>query len=105
MASSEHADDLATCPECGGTAMSSETPCSRCQDPQQDAYTDDQCQYCGAYVSQRYRRVSGDNNDIAHACPTCTTGREITNGAAANPDHVPDEIQQGHATIDEVTQR
>lgn len=82
MASSEHADDLATCPECGRTAMSEETPCSRCQDPVDD-YDDDQCQNCGAHVSDTFRRVLGDNDDIAHACQACTPRTEHYHGRVA----------------------
>lgn len=68
-------DDLDECPECGRSAMDSDTPCSRCQPPQPDEteedFDKDQCQNCGAHVSKRFRRVRGDNNDIAHACREC----------------------------------
>jgi len=30
-----------------------------------------QCQNCGASVSEQYRRVMGDNDDVVHACPAC----------------------------------
>lgn len=30
-----------------------------------------QCQNCGGDVTEQYRRVFGDNNDVVHACPHC----------------------------------
>lgn len=70
-------DDLAECPECGESAMSEETPCSRCQPPQpdtadgQEGYSKEQCQNCGSHLSEAFRRVKGDNQNVAHACPDC----------------------------------
>lgn len=86
MASSQHADDLATCPECGRSAMSEETPCSRCQEPEEEDedYGDDQCQNCGRHVSETFRRVLGDNENIAHACQACTPRTEHYHGRVAD---------------------
>ncbi len=70
----EDEDELDECPECGRSAMSSDTKCSRCQPPQPDEtedFDDDQCQNCGAFVSETFRRVRGDNDNVAHACREC----------------------------------
>lgn len=70
----EDDDELDECPECGRSAMSSDTPCSRCQPPQpneSENFDKDQCQNCGAHVSKRFRRVRGDNQNLAHACREC----------------------------------
>lgn len=87
MASSEQQtlDELDACPECGESAMSSDTPCSRCQPPQPtdeadaedddgdgEEIGDDRCQNCGSHVSEAFRRVCGDNDNVAHACAKCS---------------------------------
>jgi len=79
MASSEQQtlDELDICPECGESAMSSDEACARCQPPEpddegeDDEFDRDQCQNCGSHVSERFRRVCGDNDNIAHACAEC----------------------------------
>jgi NAD-dependent SIR2 family protein deacetylase len=45
------------------------------------------CQNCGAFVSQSFVRVFGQNGDLA-ACPNCTEQREMAHGEG-----VPDEHQ------------
>lgn len=42
-----------------------------------------QCRYCGAYVSSRFCRVYGDNDDEAHRCPECDSWTRIQSGSAA----------------------
>lgn len=79
---SEYTDEeeLAECRECGRSAMNEETPCSRCQPPtpqddkregEGEDYSKEQCQNCGSHVSERFRRVRGDNQNVAHACREC----------------------------------
>lgn len=97
MASSEdYADELDTCPECGRSAMSSETPCSRCQPPTpetpdddgggEDEYRESQCQNCGSHVSESFRRVLGDNENVAHACSNCSPRNSEYPGRVAGVD-------------------
>jgi len=75
MASSQQTlDELDVCPECGDSAMSSDRECARCQPPQPDEeedYGNDECQNCGSHVSETFRRVCGDNDNVAHACAEC----------------------------------
>lgn len=40
------------------------------------------CSACGAFVSRRFRRVFGDNDDEVDACLNCTTVRQLTEGAS-----------------------
>lgn len=42
-----------------------------------------QCKNCGKTVSQQWAKVNGDNNDEIHACPRCSTYREVEGGKAA----------------------
>ncbi|MFD1515652.1 DUF7563 family protein [Halomarina rubra] len=42
------------------------------------------CENCSAAVSTQYARVLGDNDDTVHACPNCTTLRDVSDGAAAD---------------------
>jgi len=44
------------------------------------------CENCGASVTDQFARTLGDNDDRVHACPDCTTGTAVMNGAAAKPD-------------------
>lgn len=41
------------------------------------------CRGCGAHVSADYARVSGDNDDVVHACLRCSTKEDLRDGAAA----------------------
>jgi hypothetical protein len=36
------------------------------------------CGHCGAFVTPRFARVFGDNDDQVHGCPACTTLAELT---------------------------
>lgn len=49
------------------------------------------CQNCGGHVSRQYRRALGDDSDVAHACPECTSKEDIYRGAASNPDYADEE--------------
>lgn len=40
-----------------------------------------QCRNCGAYVSARFARVFGDNNDEVYNCIECSTLRDLQQGA------------------------
>ncbi|MCU4742747.1 hypothetical protein OB955_15985 [Halobacteria archaeon AArc-m2/3/4] len=36
-----------------------------------------QCVNCGNQVTRQFARVFGDNRDVVHACPDCSTYREM----------------------------
>lgn len=42
-----------------------------------------ECQNCGAHVSERFARVCGDEDNIAHTCPRCDSKGAIRAGSAA----------------------
>ncbi|WP_337653296.1 DUF7563 family protein [Halomontanus rarus] len=44
------------------------------------------CRNCGTQVTRQFARVFGDNGDVVHACPDCTTYREMK-FAGYVPDH------------------
>ena len=35
------------------------------------------CVNCGSQVTRQFARVFGDNRDVVHACPDCSTYREM----------------------------
>lgn len=35
------------------------------------------CISCGTQVTRQFARVFGDNRDVVHACPDCSTYREM----------------------------
>ncbi len=35
------------------------------------------CVSCGTQVTRQFARVFGDNRDVVHACPDCSTYREM----------------------------
>lgn len=43
------------------------------------------CQNCESFVSRRFSRVFGDNNDIVHYCPECNTFSELFDGGGSHP--------------------
>lgn len=45
----------------------------------------DTCHHCGSHVSDRFARVFGDDDHVAHACTNCTDWGAISNGAAMAP--------------------
>jgi len=96
-------DDLAACPRCGRSAISNDEPCARCQ-PLEGEHADDRCQYCGSRVTNDFRRVQGDNDNVAHACFGCAAAREIFEGAAAQTGYIPDDVQSGLTDPTEVKQ-
>lgn len=46
----------------------------------------DDCRRCGAIVTRKFALVMGDNDNHVWACPACSMGVELINGAAADPD-------------------
>lgn len=40
------------------------------------------CKHCESYVSHKFLRVFGDNDNEVHACLNCTSMRELVQGAA-----------------------
>ncbi|AEH38879.1 hypothetical protein Halxa_4277 [Halopiger xanaduensis SH-6] len=49
------------------------------------------CKHCGAHVTDRFRRVFGDESDRVHRCSECDTYARLTRGSAAGKDvEVPD---------------
>ena len=38
---------------------------------------------CGAFVSDAFARVFGDNDDAVHSCLECGTGTAVKNGGAS----------------------
>ncbi|AOP12862.1 small CPxCG-related zinc finger protein [Natrialba magadii ATCC 43099] len=44
------------------------------------------CEYCGAHVTDRFRRVFGDDDDRAHRCNECDSYRRLSRGSAAGKD-------------------
>ncbi|MFA9502656.1 hypothetical protein ACERIM_07720 [Natrinema sp. H-ect1] len=55
------------------------------------------CQHCGAHVTDRFRRVFGDDEDRAHRCGDYDTYARLSRGSAAGVDvAVPDpETSEG----------
>ena len=51
------------------------------------------CQRCGEPVDSRFRRLFGDDDDVAHGCTECYSMTAIKRGAASAPDR--------HGRIDE----
>jgi hypothetical protein len=43
------------------------------------------CQGCGSYVTERFTRVFGDNEDDVYACLECSTMRELRAGSGVTP--------------------
>lgn len=46
-------------------------------------YREDRCQNCGGHTTDRFRRVLGDNDNIAWACPECHGHESLYRRAAA----------------------
>jgi hypothetical protein len=42
-----------------------------------------QCNNCGEYVTERFARVFGDNDDEVFACTSCAVLRELYDGRAS----------------------
>ncbi|WP_135828956.1 DUF7563 family protein [Halorussus halobius] len=49
------------------------------------AFTAEQgeCRHCGAFVTDEFRRVFGDDHDRAHRCSECDTYARLSRGSAA----------------------
>ncbi|MWV39555.1 MULTISPECIES: hypothetical protein [Natrialba] len=52
--------------------------------PMESSTAGARCRNCGTHVTQQFARVFGDNGDVVHGCPSCTTYREMQSG-----DHLP----------------
>ncbi|MCU4754156.1 hypothetical protein OB919_19595 [Halobacteria archaeon AArc-curdl1] len=48
--------------------------------PTESKTTGTRCRNCGTHVTQQFARVFGDNGDVVHGCPSCTTYREMQSG-------------------------
>ncbi|ELY80576.1 hypothetical protein [Natrinema pallidum] len=48
--------------------------------PMESSTAGARCRNCGTHVTQQFARVFGDNGDIVHGCPSCTTYREMQSG-------------------------
>jgi len=46
------------------------------------------CVSCGSQVTRQFARVFGDNRDVVHACPECSTYREMKTS-----DFIPEELR------------
>ncbi|WP_210423568.1 DUF7563 family protein [Halorussus marinus] len=46
----------------------------------------DQCQFCGTHVTEQFRRVFGDDQDIVHRCIECDTITRLQKGTGAGRD-------------------
>ena len=46
------------------------------------------CVNCGNQVTRQFARVFGDNRDVVHACPECSTYREMKTA-----DFIPEELR------------
>ena len=44
------------------------------------------CHNCNSFISQRFARVFGDNQDRAHACIECSTLHSLREGNAGEND-------------------
>ncbi|WP_280587800.1 hypothetical protein [Halorubrum sp. Boch-26] len=56
-----------------------------------DRSADDACRHCGGHVTERFRAVSGDVDDVAHRCLGCDCFRRVSRGSAAgNETGLPD---------------
>ncbi|WP_224332865.1 DUF7563 family protein [Haloprofundus halobius] len=54
------------------------------------------CQSCGSKVSESFRRVFGDDDDVAHRCRRCDSDRRIGKGSAAGQNvDVPERSEPG----------
>ncbi|WP_263020306.1 DUF7563 family protein [Natronobiforma cellulositropha] len=50
--------------------------------------TSPRCVTCGNQVTRQFARVFGDNRDVVHACPDCSTYREMKTS-----DYIPKEVR------------
>nr|WP_207891150.1 hypothetical protein [Natrarchaeobius chitinivorans] len=48
--------------------------------PMESSTAGARCRNCGTHVTQQFARVFGDNGDVVHGCPGCTTYREMQSG-------------------------
>lgn len=54
-----------------------------------------QCRFCDRHVTDTFRRVHGDNDDVAHRCLGCDCFRRVSRGSAAGVNvDLPDPADQ-----------
>lgn len=51
--------------------------------PLLDAEDKTECRFCGESVSKDFRRVFGDQDDVAHRCRECDVFSRLQRGSAA----------------------
>ncbi|MDZ7729864.1 MAG: hypothetical protein U5K37_00895 [Natrialbaceae archaeon] len=56
--------------------------------PQSDSTSAPHCRSCGNRVTRQFARVFGDNRDTVHACPECSTYREMKTS-----DFIPEDLR------------
>lgn len=44
------------------------------------------CHNCESFISRKFARVFGDNDDRAHACIECSTLHSLRDGEASGPE-------------------
>lgn len=47
---------------------------------ERDRHADTHCTNCGGFVTPRFARVFGDNQNRVERCLNCTTSRDLCNG-------------------------
>lgn len=52
------------------------------RDERTDAEPRQQCMNCGQFITRRFARVFGDNEDRVHACIQCSTLNSLREGKA-----------------------
>ena len=45
-----------------------------------------ECQSCGGFVTERFARVFGNNQDEVHGCLDCMSNTDVKNGGAHDVD-------------------
>lgn len=63
-----------------------------------NAGTNNECLGCGGHVQPGTIRVYGDNAGRLYACPSCSTPRDLRQGAGKNPEYDP-ETHRGSSTM------
>lgn len=48
----------------------------------EETLAEDRCRNCGAFVTDRFARVFGDNEDRVFGCFDCMTATDVKNGLA-----------------------
>lgn len=51
-----------------------------------DVPSESRCRHCDSHVTDEFRRVFGDGEDVAHRCAKCDSYRRLSQGSAAGLD-------------------